>query len=236
MNIVISQPRYLPAINYLQRLYFSDFFILLDNVQRQSRGYENRNKLLTPTTKWLSIPIESSSRAAIFETKITDSPSWISEHKNIIKSAYHKHPFFDENILETLYTGMEGKLFFTDAVETFLDNSCSLINFKPNMIRASNLLGKSKESGVVNIVNLVDRIEADNKVYVSGSNGRDYGILGAFRQRGVEVCFHDWTPNEYRQKNQIDFIPYIAFIDYIFNMGVDKLENVVKSEPEFFYE
>jgi hypothetical protein len=57
MKIVISQPRYLPTLNYLIRLYFSDCFVLLDNVQRQARGYENRNKLLMPSAKWLSISI-----------------------------------------------------------------------------------------------------------------------------------------------------------------------------------
>ena len=33
MRIMISQPRYLPTINYLRRILSSDLFIILDNVQ-----------------------------------------------------------------------------------------------------------------------------------------------------------------------------------------------------------
>lgn len=60
-KLVISQPRYLPVISYLQRLYFADIFVFLDNVQRQPRGVENRNKIIVNgKEKWLSIPVKSS--------------------------------------------------------------------------------------------------------------------------------------------------------------------------------
>ena len=70
---VISQPRYLPALNYLQRLYFADIFVIFDVVQREVRGFENRNKLLLPKPKWLTIPVSSSGREKIYKSVLVST-------------------------------------------------------------------------------------------------------------------------------------------------------------------
>ena len=45
-TVAISQPRYLPAINYLDRIVRADVFVLLDTCQHQPRAFEHRNRVL----------------------------------------------------------------------------------------------------------------------------------------------------------------------------------------------
>ena len=79
MKIAISQPRYLPALNYLQRIVVSDKFVLLDDVQHQSRAFEHRNKVRdAKKSRWLSIPIDRSATSRpllkIFVTTVLKRP------------------------------------------------------------------------------------------------------------------------------------------------------------------
>jgi hypothetical protein len=235
MKVVISQPRYLPAINYLTRLYFSDIFILLDNVQRQARGFENRNKLFLPNLSWLSIPIESSSREVLFTTKISNN-SWVDEHKMKIAAAYSSYPNFDPALLDCWYKDVAKQISFVDAIKVYLENVCFSINFKPNMVLASEVLGKEQKYGVSNLVDLVSSISKNEQCecqYISGANGRDYGVKEAFCDVGVPVLFHDWEPERYLQVGQDEFVSFLAFPDLVFNIGIKELEKLVKTQQVF---
>jgi hypothetical protein len=232
MKIVISQPRYLPTLNYLIRLYFSDCFVLLDNVQRQARGYENRNKLLMPSAKWLSISISSSSREVLFLTKI-DNHNWVDEHKRIINDTYKNHPFFDPEIINLWYEGVELESCFVTAMRVYLLNICTSLNFEPKIVLATDVLGRKKRTGVGNLVEIVSKIDP-RATYVSGSNGRGYGVKESFLKEGVDVIFHDWIPKKYKQNAGLDeFIPYLAFPDMVFNSGISQVENLVKNDQVF---
>jgi hypothetical protein len=233
MLIVVSQPRYLPSVNYLQRLYFSDVFVLLDNVQRQSRGFENRNKLLTPDLKWLSIPIESSNREVIFNTKISEKNEWIGNHKKIIRQFYSKHPYFDQELLDEWYKDLEFSNNFTSVMEKFLKNVCQTLGFEPNMIRSTSLLESAMAKGVDNIYNIVECVKGSGKIYISGVNGRNYGINEVFKNSQTQVFYHDWVPLEYQQKGQSEFYPFMPFLDYAFNMGMINLKEIVMERQVF---
>ena len=91
MKVVISQPRYLPALNYLQRLKHADVFVFLDNVQIQTRGWENRNKILiNGKEKWLTIPVSSSKREVVFKAKIAGK-DWLWKHKETVKESLSRN-------------------------------------------------------------------------------------------------------------------------------------------------
>ena len=94
MIVAISQPRYLPAPIYLQRIKLIDKFVLLDDVQH-SREFENRNYLKTPQgAKWLTINCQKKkSRLKINELKISNL-NWIEEHKETIRRNYSKANYY----------------------------------------------------------------------------------------------------------------------------------------------
>src|SRR6056297_2832612 len=144
MNVIISQPRYLPAINYVNRLAQAENFILLDTVQRQSRGWENRNRLLCQgQPKWITIPISSSSRALICDTFAKDG-DWIYKHESAIKQYYKSAPFFDERLLSRYFDPIHNSvknndLNFSKLIRASIDGLEDIFEFRSHVVSASDL-------------------------------------------------------------------------------------------------
>ncbi|HKK62772.1 MAG TPA: WbqC family protein [Bacteroidales bacterium] len=232
MNIIVSQPRYLPALNYINRLANADTFVLLDTVQRQARGWENRNKLLcNGSAKWLTIPIESSSRALIYDTNIKGS-SWIEDHKNTVRNYYINAPYFDESIIELYYSGFEelldsGDSSFTAIIEKSIQNLESIFSFECSLIRASSL--NSNRDDWTKGPEELKRIAklAGASAYISGPNAKEYGIEDVFKE--IDVRYHDYNHPVYDQKQE-KFIDYLGFFDAVFYAGVEKVSGWVNNE------
>lgn len=233
-KIAISQPRYLPAINYLQRLCFSDLFVFLDNVQRQARDFENRNKILiSGKDKWITMPIKSSTREYINKATI-DGNEWVDSHKQTLHHAYSKHPHYDRALVETYYYGIEKVLEesnygFTETTIHLILNACGIFGFSPKTIRASSCPSSDIIKGSEKLVKIAEETGAD--VYVSGPNGREYGVMEAFEGSGIEVVYHDFEHPEYKQYGQDNFVPYLAFFDQLFNVGLERVRGWINKKP-----
>jgi len=236
MKVVISQPRYLPVISYVQRLAFADRFILLDNVKRQYAGWENRNKLLLPKPKWLTIPISSSRMEIIKNTLVRDS-EWVEKHKRSIIDNYKNHPFFDEDLLDMYYNGVKdlidgGNRHFADIIEKTIHNLGEIFGFSPKIIRASSIENSRirNTSGPAKLLEICRAAGA--KTYISGENGRVYGVPETFAGSGIAVKFHMAQTFEYPQPGQGEFIPYMGFFDALFCVGRDRLAEEILKEPQ----
>ncbi|RKY28908.1 MAG: hypothetical protein DRP79_01720 [Planctomycetota bacterium] len=74
MNMMTSQPRYMPALNYIQRISLCDVMVYPDNVRYTPRDRENRNKIKTARSwAWLSVPVVHISRDQLIkDTRIDD--------------------------------------------------------------------------------------------------------------------------------------------------------------------
>ena len=235
MMVVISQPRYLPVISYLQRLAFADVFVLFDTVQRQSRGWENRNKLLLPEPKWLTIPISSSSREIIRRTRVRDA-EWVSKHKRSIFHFYHKHPYFNAEYLEKYYDDVEkmirnGNDRFADIIEKTLYNLGEIFGFSPRIVRASSFETDAirQATGPHKLLEICKELKADT--YVSGENGRVYGVNEAFAGSGINVKYHPSDTLRYDQPGRKKFVPYMGFFDALFCIGRDALAREIRRPP-----
>lgn len=234
MRVVISQPRYLPHISYIKRLYFADLFVFLDNVQRQARGVENRNRFLEKGGRIgiLTIPVKSSTREKI-HASIIDGDKWVEKHMKTLKLSYNKHPYYDEKYVDLYYSGVYDTLHATNCnysatiIRTVL-NLAEMLDFKINYIKATEL-SVPEEKGLENIYNILKAVNA--KTYISGANGRTYGVKQYLEDRGIKVLFHDPEPFVYPQKNSKTFVDWLAFFDPLFNVGKGAVMEYIKSQP-----
>lgn len=232
MNTVISQPRYIPALNYISRLCYTDLFVVFDTVQRQPREPHNRNRLLcNGEPKWVTIPINASSRAIINEMKVAGA-EWIKQHKDTIRSYYLHAPFFDRTFMEMYYQGCEDSLIssdddFTTVMLQTYHNLGQLFDFEPKVVRASAINDEEIDQhfGPGKLMVICRKVGAD--LYISGPVGREYGVFEAFQGSGVDVLIHEYTHPVYEQVNTSAFVPYMGFFDALFNIGRDRLTELI---------
>ena len=221
MKIAISQPRYLPALNYLQRIHVSDIFVILDNVQHQRRAFEHRNRVksINGNSIWCSIPlVKKSSRPKIYELKVQDL-TWIDKHKSLITSYYNKAEYFDKDILEKIYENVN-EFNFVDIIESITANLCNLLEINYNFINASELnLNSSNDQLLYDISKKLGASE-----YISGSNGRDYIDNNLFND--IKLTYHDYTFPVYNQLHG-QFIPWMSIVDQLFNIGIEETKKYI---------
>lgn len=231
-SATISQPRYLPALNYLQRICISDVFVVYDIVQRQSRAFENRNRLLLPDPKWLTIPIHSSSRALISETVI-DGWAWVDSHRAQITDAYRRAPYFDDTVLDLYFSGFLAANYsqsssFPLATMRALELVMDALDLPHKFRFASALRDEAIDvaQGPLKLRRICEKIGATT--YVSGENGRRYGVVECFADSQCQVRFHTYLPETYAQHNHpAGFVPYMGFFDALFNCGSDRFRTEV---------
>lgn len=224
MKIAISQPRYLPALNYLQRIIVSDKFVILDDVQHQRRAFEHRNRVRDSfKAHWLTIPINraKTSRPLIKEMQVL-SKEWINNHKMQLKLYYNNAPFFEPEIIDYLYEDLEDKTNFVEITLLQLIRTFSLLDLcdKINLQRSSSIA--IKNTGPEKLFKITKFL--NGQVYISGPNGRNYLKKSLFN--GIKVVFHDFEFPVYRQLGK-EFIPWTAWIDCLFNIGLHKTKNIL---------
>jgi hypothetical protein len=183
MKVMISQPRYLPAMSYIERIKQADVFIILDNVQRNPRFFENRNKITDKNgnQKWLTIPIESSNRALIKDT-IISGHEWKTDHYNKVKNYYND---FTVEYMFSRYLSSMNTDSYRDSLVSGLNYLKRLFEIKTKFVLASSLSNASN-GGINELVNLVKKVNGD--VYISGPSCLDYGFTPEFaKENGLEL-------------------------------------------------
>tara|TARA_B100000700_G_scaffold150974_1_gene167681 strand:- start:99483 stop:100178 length:696 start_codon:yes stop_codon:yes gene_type:complete len=228
-SVVITQPRYIPILSYIQRLYQADLFIVLDDVQRQSRAFENRNKILLdgrPT--WLTIPISSSSRALISESEIANL-EWIGHHRDQLRRAYSNHPHYDGKILDMFYDKLDTvvekfNFDYTEVTLHLLELTCNLLGFEVELLKSSSLSVDAK--GPHKIVNLCKKVGATH--YICGHPAKDYGVEDVFGGTEIGLIYHDAETPPHSQHNMENFVPWMGFYDILFNIGVENVKRLIE--------
>ena len=106
-TISIHQPVYLPWLGFFGKIISSDIFVILDDVQYEKNGWQNRNKIRTRNgDSWLTVPVKTKSDTLLKDVLIDNSSNWIQKHSKTIIFNYSKTPFFNEfwNELKYFYS------------------------------------------------------------------------------------------------------------------------------------
>lgn len=174
---MISQPRYLPSVSYLERIKKADVFVILDTVQRVERGFENRNKIKDKNgaEKWLTIPIRSSNRTLIKDT-FTNGLDWRVDHYNMVKNYYGNAKL--DKYFEDYLTCMDTER-YADSLVKGLIYLKVIFNLDTQFVLASTISNVSN-GGIEELVRLVKGVNGDT--YISGATCLEYGFTHEYAQ------------------------------------------------------
>lgn len=229
-SVSIHQPCYLPYLGIIYKIWRSDIFVYLDDVQ-YSNGYVFEwNRIKTPQGECrLKIPLEKKFGQLLTEVKPKDFLGWKEKHLKVVEMNYKRAPYFVE-------------LFplFSDVIYQKYDNLAELniamtemfleffgLNEHNKRLRSSEMnISSQSETRVIEIVK-----KLGGNVYISGTGAASYQNESHFASAGIELIYSDYHPLEYRQQWGC-FLPNMSVLDFAMNEGhdVERLFRRVRGE------
>jgi hypothetical protein len=223
MKVAIHQPCFLPWLGYLDRMRRANLFVLLDHVQFERRGYQNRTAIRVENeSKWLTVPVvQVSQKETILEKRIDNPPEpldrwWGSKHFQTLRFAYRKAPYFKsyaprlQEILETRYEKL------VDINQAMLDFLRDAYGITTPLVRSSELPVTGQRSSL--LLSCCQAVGA--KTFLGGMGGsRTYLDQDEFTRAGMGVEWQEFKHPQYAQCGAPGFIPGLSALDMLFNCG-----------------
>jgi hypothetical protein len=92
----IHQLHYLPWLRYFHKIECSDVFVILDDIQYNKNGYQNRNRIKTPQGDlMLTVPVFDRFAQSLDSVRIDNKRNWAAKHWRSIEQSYRRAPYFE---------------------------------------------------------------------------------------------------------------------------------------------
>jgi len=223
MIVAAHQPHYLPWLGYLDRMRQADLFVILDHVQFERRGYQNRTRILVDGhPHWLTVPVVQRSQQERIIDKQIDNPRegdkrfWGSKHYQTLRHAYREAPHFSDYALHLWQILESRSARLVDINQLTLHFLRETFGIRTPMIRSSELDIRGARSDL--ILNLCQAVGADT--YLAGMGGsRDYLDRAQFAAAGIDIAWQEFKHPVYTQCGGGPFVPGLSAIDLLFNHG-----------------
>ena len=226
----IMQPGYLPWLGFIDLLWQSDVFVVLDNVQYDRDGWRNRNRIKTSNgIAWLTVPVSlpGGLETRINQVKIARDGKWQKKHLETIRQNYSKAEFFDEYfppICETIQRNYE---YLVELDMAFVEKLCELLTIKRKIVYAS-LLDVEVDNKIERLIEITKAVGC-NRFY-EPAGGKGYigeSEINRFSARGFVLEFQDYRHPAYRQLHG-EFVPYLSVVDLLLNDGPRSLDIILE--------
>ena len=213
--ISIHESQFIPWLPYFYKILKSDIFIIMDDVQYQKNGVQNRNFIKTPTGEsYLTIPVASKSNSLINEVTIANE-IYISKMLKTLKNNYSKAKYF-EVIFEQINDLVQSKNYekLDDLNKDLIFLALEIMNVDVKIKFSSDYRLSSKKDDLV--LDLILASNQDN--YITGSGGLSYMDLEKFYKCGIELYQYDFSYTPYNQLwKKLGFINNLSILDLLFN-------------------
>lgn len=225
MIISIHQPNFIPWIGFFYKIYKSDKFVLLDNVQYTKNSYINRNRIKTPQgVQWITLPVKSSGSFGQLINEVEIHTPIISMKKvlgtirmNYSKSFYFKQYFPD---FENLFMASNENLSKLNI--SLIRWIVGKLDIKTEMLISSELRDISGESNE-RLISICNELGADK--YLHGFGASNYQDQKLFEKSNIQLLKTDFIYPDYQQLWG-EFVKNVSIIDMLFNVGTDGCKKI----------
>jgi hypothetical protein len=217
MIVAIHQPDYIPYIGYFFKIYQSNVFVFLDDVQFSNDNMHHWNRIKTPQGECrLKIPVEYNFGDRINLVRTKDELQWKEKHLKTIAMSYRRAKAFPEifpRFAELLLTQYDNLADMNIEINKWI---CSGLGLKTKFYRTSEMgIDSVKEARVIDVC-----LAVGGKTYISGNGARAYQVDEHFSDRGIAIHYTSYRPIQYKQL-WTGFIPNMSVLDYVFNYGFE---------------
>ena len=162
MKIAIHQPEHFPYMGFFMKMYQSDLFVILDDVQFTKGNFQHRNRFLNSNGKeeWFTIPLEKKPHHKLIkDIKTNDSINW---REKIIKQLPNS---FKQDLID-IYSSSN----LIDINLASINLCRKKLNINTPLMLSSELNIKTK--GSQKLSDICDKLEAST--YLSGLGAKSY--------------------------------------------------------------
>jgi len=219
MNVVVSQPMFLPWLGLFEQIKLARVYVHYDDVQLpQGRSFMSRVQVKGANgVFWLTAPVDRAhSGPLISETCYREAQDWRAEHLLSLSHCYARCPHYRDMfaLAECIY-GFEANnmaAFNRHAIEKLAGYLGLAVEF-----RLSSEMGIGGAS-TGRLVALCERLGATS--YITGHGALQYLDHEAFEARGIKVEYMSYLKIPYAQPYGA-FTPFVTCLDAIANCGKD---------------
>jgi len=203
--VSINQPHYFPWLGLLDKIYRSDCFIVLDSVQYNKRGFQNRALYsIKNNKKWLTLPVYTKGYQQIalridqVKLAVSDAPA---KHFEVLRHRYHKAPGWqriESQLKEIMHRQTESLL---DIVMKTMKLTLSVFEIERPIFFASSFKPIHKKTMLM--LELTQAVGASS--YLSGVGAKAYMNEDIFKKKGVSIFYQNFHHPSYMQLQSASF-------------------------------
>ncbi len=216
----IHQLHYVPWLRYFEKIARSDVFIVLDNIQFNKNGWQNRNKIKAPSgVLTLTVPVYETFAQNLDAVRIRADLPWRRKHWSAVQQSYAKAPYFRHYGAFLEHTWSQDWQMLNDINRHMLPFFMDALGITRPVVYASdlNVPGIATER----LVNLIKAVGGDT--YYSGAYATEaYLDAQMLQDAGIRLELQHWYAPVYPQLHG-EFVPDLSIIDLLMNCGPDSL-------------
>lgn len=225
--VSIHQPNLFPWLGYFYKIYSSDVFVILDDVQMQKTGasYTNRTAVLNlnGSVSFLTVPISRPTGTQLINEVAIVDESWRKRFSGTIQANYARAKFYKKNrdfVFDLIGKKASNLADFNESIilELYARLQCDGCEF----VRSSSL--QTTSSSTERLVDLVGAVGGD--VYLSGGGGASYQDEQLFARNGIGLRYVNYPVFDYKQIGSATFMRGLSIIDAIFNIDFEGVVDV----------
>lgn len=218
-TVAIHQPQYLPYLGFFHKILHSDVLVLLNDVQFQKGGFQNRNKIKTKEGwQWITVPVLHDSKQLISQVRINKEVPWQRKHWTALKTNYARAPFFERFAIELEPILQRDWNDIAELNAMLIEWAMSALSIDTPVVLSSSL--QHSAEGTDRLIQICQEVGGSR--YLSGPGGRDYMQLDAFSNASIEVAWQDFSSPVYDQVfPEAGFQPDLSVVDALFCCGPD---------------
>ena len=226
MLVGIHQLHYVPWLRYFEKIAHSDVFIVLDNIQFNKNGWQNRNKIKSVTSVLtLTVPIFETFAQNLDEVRIRCDLPWRRKHWESVRQSYVKAPFFLHYAGFLEHTWSQDWQMLNGLNRHMLPFFLGALGITTSIVYASDL--DVPGAATERLVNLIKSVGGDT--YYSGAYATEvYLDARMLQDAGIGLELQHWRAPVYPQLHG-EFVPDLSIIDLLMNCGPDSLEVLMGS-------
>lgn len=217
-TIGIHQPNYIPWLGYFFKIYQSDVFVFLDDVQYSNKGMHDFHYIKNPQGRFrMKIPVKVNFGDDIMTVKLNNALEWRESQLQQLDSNYRKAPFFKEVFLDIQAVFSQNHEMLSDLNIAIIELITARFGIETVFVRSSDLAIAEKDKAN-RIFSICKKLDTD--VYCSGTGAAIYQNAADFLEHGIELSYSSFKPFIYPQFWG-DFESNVTVLDYLMQCGYD---------------